>query len=183
MDVQSENPVPIRQILDDEIHRRDWRRAKWAYVLRSRWSLIVGDYLAKHTLLVSADSEAVVIAVYASSWTQELTYWKPEIKRRLDELTQGETRHAEVRIRVWPALFATSLAVRRTPGERGYRYHQALPRHETLTELLQRVQDNYESAVEHWMQSGYALCAECQSPTLASYRYCVRCERQRAERP
>lgn len=178
MDVSSE-PVALKAILDEEIERRPWRRAKWAYLLQPRWSLIVGEYLAKHTLLVSADQQAVVIAVPSSTWTQELTYWKPEIHRRLDELTQGETRRAEIRIRVWPKVFASRVPAQVRRSERGTRYHKASPPKDAdLTQLLARVKDNYASAVEHWIRSGYVLCTQCQSPTLEGYQLCVRCERQ-----
>ncbi len=178
MEELSPAPRLLKEILAEEIDRRDWRRAKWAFRLRAHWSQVVGPYLVQHTLLVSVDDATIVIAVPSSSWNQELTYWKPEIQRRLNEMTQGDTRHAEVRVQVWPKLFLDHGASSRgSLNERGTAYIPPKPSADSLSELFCRVRDNYQAAVEHWIQSGYKPCERCQSPTLSGYRFCVRCER------
>lgn len=182
MDTNQE-PSLLQSILRKEADSRNWRRAKWAYVVQERWSWVVGDYLAQHTALISVDADSIVIAVEASSWSQELTYWKPAIHERLNTLTDGETRHAEIRIRVWTKPFA-----KKSAGfdhtERGLPYHKSEPRdHDDLTHLVARVRDKYDRAVEYWIQTAdYVRCANCQSPTLRGYRLCVACQYREASR-
>ncbi len=179
MDINQE-PAALKDILDAEMDRHDWRRAKWVYRLQSHWSLVVGEILAKHTRLISVDTKVIVIAVQSSSWTQELTYWKPEIHRRLNEMTQGETKHAEIRIQVWSKALNPNLKPLDDRYERGLPYQKPSVTSDDLEQLVDRVRDKYTSAVEYWIASGYDLCERCQSPTLKGYRWCACCERLHA---
>ena len=176
------DPSTLKVILEQEVDRWNWQRAKWIWVVKSHWHLVVGDYLADHSLLASLDRNSVVIAVPASTWAQELTYWKPEISRRLDEITHGETAASEIRVRVWPNHFVGLHDLKTNPpGERGFGYRFVRAPDVSLLELAARVQDKHRQAVEYWMKSGYVSCEKCTSPTLQGYRFCAACELGQAD--
>ena len=177
-------PAMLGAILAREAEQRHWHRARWYYVVKNSWPSVVGEYLSRYTLLVSIDPDRVVIAVPASAWAQEISYWRPQIGERLATLTDGVIRHPEVRIEVWPKAFAPrpeenpSRFHRSEPGL-GYRLSPSVAGDSDLEALLERVKDKYLRAVEHWVQTGYARCAQCQSPTLKGYRLCSSCQYRR----
>ncbi len=172
-------PTMLGAILAREAEQRHWHRAQWYYVVINRWPDVVGEYLSRHTRLVSIDRDRVVIAVPAGVWAQEISYWQPQICERIATLTDGIVRRPQLRIEVWPQAFAgeenPAYTKRSEPGL-GYRLSPPLAADTDLTELLERVRDKYLRAVEHWVQTGYARCAQCQSPTLNGYRLCSSCQ-------
>lgn len=163
-------------ILAREAETRGWRRASWGWLVHRHWDRVVGGYLAHHTRLVGIDSDGVTIAVPSSGWAQELVYWKPEILRRLAELSPGPDIPRVIRVKVAARLFTRPSSVADAPRERGWAGGSRAHAAGDLAALIQSVRDKHAAAVEHWLSGDYTRCVRCQSPTLKGYRLCATCQ-------
>ncbi len=69
----------------------------------SRWSMIVGEELAKRTIPEVLRNKTLFLAVKSSSWLQELSFLKPILLERLADAVGPETV-TEVRLVLNPEL-------------------------------------------------------------------------------
>lgn len=170
----------LRSILDRLTAAPSWRPAKALQLVDAAWPQVVGQWLAGHTRIIAYHDGRLVVAVPSAVWAQEFTYLKPTILARLkaqDPSIAEIVKDIQTRVHR-PRIFSSSPAFHQERSFPGAGKRASLVQERDLPVLLMKVKEQYEGAARQWLQEGYHRCAQCHSPTLASYSLCVMCEWQ-----
>ncbi|MCL6563151.1 MAG: DUF721 domain-containing protein [Firmicutes bacterium] len=172
-------PEALGMVLARQVEAYGWHRARWGSVIHACWQEAVGPVLARHTRVVGLRERGVVVAVPASAWAQELTYWKAAILARLNhQLANRGQPIEELVVRVMPLRRLRAVAGE-IGLERGGVFRARPNRRRSLDEAFAAARSRFEEAVQFWLAEGYHRCQRCQSPTLLAYPMCSTCEHLR----
>lgn len=167
--------MALAGILRRQAEAWGWQPALFGAAVAAVWREALGETLSRHTRLWGLRERTVVVAVPASTWAQELTYWKGEILQRLNARVAETVGPIEdLKVRVEPRAF------RRAPvgmGEGRERGGGGLPtaRAQSAVEALDRAARSHLAASREWFRLDYHPCQRCHSPTLRPYVLCATC--------
>jgi hypothetical protein len=173
MAVMNSNEERLREVLDKLVERYSWQPAQSLWVLETSWRSVVGDIVANRTKIMGYKPKTLTIAVTSSSWAQSLQFWIPDLIVKINAELKT-TFVEEIRTRINLKAFRP-LSQNMMRGEGHVRVGRIKPQTQNLEVLLEQVRQNYDSAAEQWLLSGYQPCLHCGSPTLKTYRLCSIC--------
>lgn len=167
--------ITLKELLQQQAEQHRWDRAQWGWIVQAGWSEAVGPPLAKFSRVVGLREKTVVVAVPSSSWAQELTYWKPEILKRIAAILGTPKAVTSIQLKVLPQVFVRQDVQSRAQVEPSGRSFKKLPEPRDLMEIFAEAESKHRRAVAHWYEDGYHACAECGAPTLRTFRLCASC--------
>jgi predicted nucleic acid-binding Zn ribbon protein len=80
----SPKPVCMRDVLSELCHRWGIERKVKEYSALSQWSQIVGEKIAEKAKPIGIERGKLFVQVDSSSWRNELTFLKREIKDKMN---------------------------------------------------------------------------------------------------
>ncbi|SMC03574.1 Protein of unknown function [Sulfobacillus thermosulfidooxidans DSM 9293] len=166
----------LQHILDRLVETYSWQPAKSLWILETSWNDVAGEYIAKNTRVIGYKPKILTVAVKSSSWAQELQFFIPELKQKINELL-GSVFVEDIHTRIFWKAFRPPV-YRMGTGEVSVRIGRVKPRTDNLKDLVNQVETNYHLAVKQWLNEGYQPCLSCGSPTLKPYRLCSVCEKK-----
>lgn len=169
------NDGRLQHILDGLVEKYAWQPAKSLWILETSWNDMAGEYISRNTRVIGYRPKILTVAVKSSSWAQELQYFIPELRQKINGLL-GSVFVDEIHTRVFWRAFRPPLC-RMGTGEVSVRVDRIPPHTDNLATLIAQVETNYHQAVQQWLRDGYQSCVSCGSPTLKPYQLCGMCER------
>jgi len=97
---RSDAAVPLGQILEGLMMRREFRAGAGMGKLMSAWEEVVGERLADETVPAKLEKGVLVVAASSGAWAAQVTFLSEEIRRKANELLgSGEVKQVRAAVR------------------------------------------------------------------------------------
>jgi len=174
---------PVRNILEQivgQLASPEWLKN----VLKVKWRQIVGDQLAKRTLVQKVRDGVVTVIAGSPAIASELQYRKEELKRRIRETTHFEP--SEIHIRIGVVKSEETARARNieqelsrlvlSPRERALIEDAIAPIQDPqLREKVAKVFEQFLRLNQWKRRHGFKECPRCKALYRGSRLYCPVC--------